>query len=378
MKTVRILSKLIFNGFRYRLLKLSGKSSGLQAISLEVTHRCICRCCMCNIWQIPYDVPDLPLSEWVDLLSSPGLGDLREIDITGGEPFLRRDLLDLLTWICAAKTKLFPQLRTVAITTNGLLTDRIIKTVGQIVEPMRDQGLELVLACGMDAVGEKHDQIRNHKGAWGKFRATLDELKSLRALYPNLILGIKTTIVPLNVHELDRIARFAQEHELFTIVSPCIITPNRFGNVDLKDELRLSEKDLQAVRHFYEGPSFAWSGHRQAMLQYLKTGKMKKPCSAGFNTVFVHYNGDVCACPLIPKALGNIKHVTLGALLSNRAAVKFRRQVGRFPACEECTEPGLERIAWPFEGFTCLRRLLQMGGRNFDRLAQHMGFDKYL
>jgi MoaA/NifB/PqqE/SkfB family radical SAM enzyme len=190
MKTVRILSKLIFNGFRYRLLKLSGKSSGLQAISLEVTHRCICRCCMCNIWQIPNDVPDLSLSEWVDLLSSPGLGDLREIDITGGEPFLRRDLLDLLTWICAAKIKLFPQLRTVAITTNGLLTDRIIKTVGQIVEPMRDQGIELVLACGMDAVGEKHDQIRNYKGAWGKFRATLDELKSLRALYPNLILGI--------------------------------------------------------------------------------------------------------------------------------------------------------------------------------------------
>lgn len=378
MGMIRVLTKLVTNGLRYRWLKFSGRACGLQAISLEVTHRCLCRCCMCNIWQIPNDLPELQLSEWIDLLSSPELADLREIDVTGGEPFLRSDLLQLLTWICTAKREKFPRLRTVAITTNGLLTDKILKTLGQIVEPMREQGIDLVLACGMDAVGEMHDQIRNYKGAWVKFRATLDGLKNLRRLYPNLILGVKTTIVPLNAHELDRIADFAQEHELFTIISPCIITSNRFGNVDLKEDLKLSEEDLETVRRFYEGPNFAWSGHRQAMLEYLKTGRMKKPCSAGFNTVFVHYNGDICACPLIPEALGNIKNVSLGTLLSGQDAFQFRRKVGSFPACETCTEPGLERIAWPFEGFTCLRRLSQMGGRNFDRLAQHMGFDKYL
>ena len=378
MNMVRTITKLIFNGLRYRLLKFSGKACGLQAISLEITHRCICRCCMCNIWQIPNDVPDLQLSEWTDLLSSPELGGLREIDITGGEPFLRKDLGDLLNWICAAKPRLFPGLRTVSITTNGLLTQRIMEVVSQVVPLMRDCEIDLVIVCGMDAVGEQHDQIRNYKGAWEKLSTTIDELNGLRGGYPNLILGVKTTIVPLNVHELDRITRFAQENDLFTIVSPCIITPNRFGNVGLKDELTLSKDDLREIMLFYEGPSFAWSSHRQAMLQYLKTGKMKKPCSAGFNTVFVRHTGEVFPCPIISTALGNIKHVSLGTLLSNPTAVQFRKHIGKHSECEVCTEPGLERIAWPFEGFTCLRHLVQMGGQDFDRLARHMGFDKYL
>ena len=48
-----------------------------QAVSLEVTHLCVCRCRMCNIWKIPGTVPDLPLEKWVALLSEDLLGDLQ-------------------------------------------------------------------------------------------------------------------------------------------------------------------------------------------------------------------------------------------------------------------------------------------------------------
>ena len=49
---------------------------------------------MCNIWKIPTQVPELSADEWLDLLSDDLFADLRELDITGGEPFLRKDLLD--------------------------------------------------------------------------------------------------------------------------------------------------------------------------------------------------------------------------------------------------------------------------------------------
>ncbi len=378
MNHFRVAIKLLANGIRYRCLKMAGRAAPLQAISLKITHRCICRCRMCNIWQIPGEVPDLPLPAWVELLSSPQLNDLREIDITGGEPFLRQDLSDLLEWICTVKASLFPGLRTVAITTNGLLTDRVLTVVEQVLAPMQAQGLDLVLACGLDAVGEQHDRIRNHKGAWRKLRTTLDGLQRLRAHSPNLILGIKTTIIPMNVDALEAVARFADEHELFTIISPCIITANRFGNTDLSETLRLSEKDIQAIMQFYQGPSFAWSGHRLAMLEYLKTGRMEKPCSAGFNTVFVRHTGEVFPCPVIPRVLGSIQQASLGEIMSHPTAVQFRKHIGTFMECKTCTEPGLERLAWPFEGFTSLRHLLRMGCRDFARLASHMGLDKYL
>ena len=377
MGQLRTVTKLQFNALRYRLLKLTGRPCQLEAISLEITHRCICRCQMCNIWQIPSEVPDLPLSTWTTLLASPDLRGLRELDITGGEPFLRKDLPELLGWICQARAACFPKLKTVAITTNAILTDRILEVVGGIVGLLQKQGIDLVLACGMDAVGDKHDQIRNYKGGWAKFKTTLAGLKELRKSYPNLLLGIKTTIVPDNVHELDNIVSFARQHDLFTIISPCILTANRFGNLDLKGSLSFSEDDRQLIRKFYESPAFAWNGHRQSMLHLLDTGSAKKPCSAGFNTVFVRHTGEVFPCPLIPTALGNIKSFSLKQMLSSGPAAQFRKRIGSFPECKTCTEPGLERIAWAFEGATCLRWLFRLGYSDFVRLIRHMGLNKY-
>ena len=375
---MHVAAKLLANGCRYRYLRLTGKPATLQAISLEITHRCICRCSMCNIWRIPKEVPDLPLAVWTGLLSSPELEGLRELDITGGEPFLRADLPELLHWIRQAQPDHFPGLRTVAITTNGILTERVLPTVREVIGPLQALGIDLVLACGMDGVGEGHDRVRNFPGAWDRLSATLAELRALRVDHPNLVLGIKTTIVPQNVNELQRIASFARESDLFTIISPCIITANRFGNTELADSLTFDAAAVQAMRDFYQGPEFAWDGHRQTMLEYLATGRVKKPCSAGFNTVFVRHNGEVFPCPLIPTALGNLRQVKLAEMLRGPKAARFRRGIGTYAACRVCTEPGLERLAWPFEGFTCLRRMVQLGTRNFRRLADHMGLDKYL
>jgi MoaA/NifB/PqqE/SkfB family radical SAM enzyme len=333
---------------------------------------------MCNIWRIPKAIPDLPLATWTGLLSSPELNGLRELDITGGEPFLREDLPELLRWICRSHAGHFPSLRTVAITTNGILTDRIVRTVREIIAPMQRLGIDLVLACGMDGVGEVHDRIRNVPGAWDKLRTTLDELQALRRDHPSLVLGIKTTIVPENVDELPRIAGFARERDLFTIISPCIITANRFGNLDLAGRLTFSAAARQAMQRFYQGPDFAWDGHRQTMLDFLADGRVKKPCSAGFNTVFVRHTGEVFPCPLIPATLGNLREQPLGELLKSPQAARFRRRIGTFAECRACTEPGLERLAWPFEGFTCLRRMVQLGANDFSRLVRHMGLDKYL
>ncbi len=378
MGRVRLVSKLAYNCLRYRLLKYSGRPSRLEAISLEITHRCFCRCRMCNIWQIPKDVPDLPLSAWTELLSSPELKGLRELDITGGEPFLRTDLGDLLDWICHAKASCFPKLKTLAITTNGILTDRIVELTAKIIGPLQRQGIDLVLACGMDAVGTLHDRIRNFPGAWDKLGTTIEVLKLLRGNHPNLILGIKTTIIPDNVQELEPIAAFAKKHELFTIISPRIITANRFGNTDLQENLSFSNADQELIKEFFSGPASAWSGHSQTITNYLKTGTVTKPCSAGFNTVFVRHNGEVFPCPLISIALDNIKDSSLKQMLGSNQAIQFRKRIGEFAECKVCTEPGLERIAWPFEGFTCLQRMAHMGFSDFVRLARHMGLDKYL
>lgn len=378
MNTNQRAWKLIRNGIRYRRLKSGGKPYRLETISLEITHRCICKCSMCNIWKIPANVPDLELSNWLTLLSSTELRHLREMDLTGGEPFLRKDLGELLQLICDLQPTNFPGLRTLAITTNGILTGRVLEITRRIIGQLQDRGIDLVLACGMDAVGEIHDRIRNFPGAWENLQITLNELCRVRTIYPNLVLGIKTTIVPQNACELAQISEFAERNKLFTIISPCIITPNRFGNIDREIDLKFSSEELDAMIRFYESPRFAWNGHREALLGYLKSGRISKPCSAGYNTLFVRHNGEVFCCPVLPVSLGNIKNQPLSELFRSTVADRFRKMVGDYSECSTCTEPGMERIAWPFEGFAFLKLMAGMGRIDSDKLVLQMGLDKYL
>jgi sulfatase maturation enzyme AslB (radical SAM superfamily) len=233
------------------------------------------------------------------------------------------------------------------------------------------------MVCAMDAIGEIHEKIRNYPDAWSKVNETIQGLKRLKEVFANLVIGLKTTILPVNVGQLEGIVQYANANDLFTIISPCIITEARYLNPDRAHDLVFSREDIQKMIGFYKSKAFRWSYHGDTLLQYLKIGKTKKPCSCGFNYFFVRSTGQLFLCPLIDFNIGNIKETPLKDLLFSEKASQFRRNIGKFSECRRCTEPGLERYALPYEGFTYLSLLLKKGGREFLQLHQHMGLDKY-
>jgi MoaA/NifB/PqqE/SkfB family radical SAM enzyme len=333
---------------------------------------------MCNIWKAPADLPELTAAEWLNLLASPVFTRLVELDITGGEPFLRNDLVQLLEGVCRLKDGHFRDLGSVAITTNGFLTRKILDAVGAVIEPLEKREMGLVFACGMDAVGELHDRIRNYKGGWQRLHETIEGLETMRENHPGLIIGIKTTISRYNVGELDRIAEYAERHGLFTIISPFIVTASRYDNVDRSEDLEFSQEDRAAIKRFYASPRFRWSYYKDELRRFLEEGRMKKPCSAGFNYYFIRSTGDMLPCPIIDRKLGNALATPVEELMRCPAAKAFRKGVGAYPECGTCTEPGLERYALPFEGWHYLRLYFKMGREGFSSLHEHMGLDKYV
>ena len=377
MELNRILLALAARGIRYRYLKATGRPARPEALSLEVTRRCIARCLMCNIWQAPTDLPELESRDWLEFLKSPVLSELKELDITGGEPFLRDDLVELLLGIGRLKKTHLPHLCSVAITTNGFLTQKILSDVSTVIATLEKAGVTLVFACGMDAVGDVHDHIRNYKGGWAKLHATIEGLKGFREMHPSLVLGIKTTITRHNINELDHVCRYADDQGLFMIISPYILTANRYGNLGQEDMLAFSSQDLGKLKSFYTTPRFQWSYYRNELLHFLDSGRMEKPCSAGFNYFFIRSTGELFPCPIINAQLGNIQQATLQEIIRSAEAVRFRRNVKEFPECTTCTEPGLERYALPFEGFHYLWQYLKMGRKGFRSLHRHLGLDKY-
>lgn len=376
--TLRLAGQLVKNGLRFQYLKWTGRPGRPQAVSLEITHNCIARCIMCNIWRIPREVPDLPMGDWIRLLSSDLFSDLRELDITGGEPFVRTDLLDLFQGICELKQGNLKALKSIAVTTNGFLTSRVLEHTENILQMLEDKHIDLVMVCAMDAIGEIHEKIRNYPNAWPKVNETIQGLKGLREKYSNLVVGLKTTVLPINVGELEGLAHYADSNGLFTIISPCIITDARYLNPDRADDLIFRQEDIEKMIEFYQRKMFRWSYHRDALVKYFETGIMKKPCSCGFNYFFVRYNGELFLCPLVNISFGNIKETPVTDIFFSEKASRFRQKTGKLPECKRCTEPGLERYALPYEGFAYLSLLLKTGKKKFLQLHGHLGLDKYL
>ncbi len=374
----RLAAWLALNGAKFRYLKSMGKPVRPQAVSLEITHDCVAKCVMCNIWKIPRDVASLSVDQWLQFLASPFFSNLRELDITGGEPYLVKRLPDLFAGICVLQQNNLKHLQSIAITTNGILTRDVVDFSEAILRTLKAYNIELVVACAVDAVGPVHDNIRGVKGAWSKVHATIQGLIRLRSRFPNLILGLKTTILPANVDALDTIADYAAENDLFTIFSPCIITRGRYLNPDRADDLAFTRQQTEKmIRFFKKGPSH-WQYHNEQMVHFLKAGSIKKPCSCGFNYFFIRYNGTLFLCPLIDIPIGNVMESELENLLSSRKACKVRKRIGEFSNCSQCTEPGLERFSLPFEGWTYLRVLKDMEPEAFFQMHRHMGMDKYL
>lgn len=375
---VKTAIKLILNGLRYRFNKITGRPGKPQAISLEITHRCIAKCIMCNIWQIPEDEPELSVNDWLKLLSDEFLSDVRELDITGGEPFLLDDIDSLFSGISRLKRRNLKKLQSVAVTTNGFLTERVLEKTEIILNEFKKTGIDLVMVCAMDATGDIHEKIRNVKNAWQKVNSTINGLIKLRERYSNLILGLKTTILPINIDELENVSQYADSRGLFTIISPCIITRGRYLNQGKKNDLVFSKEDREKMIRFFSGGRFKWSFHAESLAEYFKTGFIKKPCSCGFNYFFIRSSGEVFLCPLINSSIGNIKDKLVKDLFLSEDAKKLRKKLGKYPECSQCTEPGLERYALPYEGLNYFGMLIKFNKKKFIELHKHLGLGKYI
>jgi len=135
-------------------------------ITFFVTWRCNCKCIMCDIWKKEKGC-ELNLDEIKQIFSQ--LKCIDTIRISGGEPFLRKDLAEIINII---DTKVNPKI--IHITSNGLLTNSIIKTL-QNIKPIK----KIHLKISIDGIGKEHDKIRGIPEVYDKAINTVEKLSKL-------------------------------------------------------------------------------------------------------------------------------------------------------------------------------------------------------
>jgi radical SAM protein with 4Fe4S-binding SPASM domain len=165
-------------------------------LEFAVTYRCNLKCVQCNIWRLN---PNLTRGEVLEL----SLQEIRKIflsyrgfeiiGITGGEPFLREDLPQIVDVLAQTQRRL----KTLFITTNGQLSSRIKVAVKRILE--NHGNLKVTVLVSVDGPSELHDEVRGVLGAYEKALKTISHLAGLRRFFSNLSLGTVTVCSPFNI-----------------------------------------------------------------------------------------------------------------------------------------------------------------------------------
>jgi MoaA/NifB/PqqE/SkfB family radical SAM enzyme len=293
----------------YYLFRLAGWPPKLPLnLTLSLTYKCNSRCKTCNIYSKTSN--ELSLKEWKRIFK--GLGqDPFWVTISGGEPFLRSDLSEI---VCALYDHCRPSI--INIPTNGILKEKIPGIVEEIARHCKKA--QIVINLSFDEVGERHDVIRGVRGCYDKARVTFRRLKDLDL--QNLSVGMHTVISKFNVkripyvyqhlHTLEPdsyITEIAEERvELDTINAG--ITPEYEDYARAVDFLIKKLKEDHFNRVGKVTRAFRLEYYK-TVKQILKEQRQIVPCYAGFASAQIAPDGNVWMCCTKAESVGNLRDV---------------------------------------------------------------------
>ncbi|MBL8892151.1 MAG: radical SAM protein [Planctomycetaceae bacterium] len=313
-----------------------------RLLTHTVTFGCNAKCVMCDSWQLP-TTGDLSHQEIERIYQQ--LPPMDAVRLTGGEPFVRPDLLDIYH---SAIQYLRPLI--VHVSSNGFLTQRITTFCEH-----RDQTVPLELAISIDGVDEFHNQIRGSQLAFRTAWKTLTEL-AVRQNELNIRLTVNQTVVNdegLEQYKVlsERLRPWNVEHHLIMAYAESAtyslererkieqngfttfgqLTPNKVESV-----LKLAEQQARRL---------PWL-RRKLRLHYLQGvaerilhGRSTEPraCQALHAHLRIFPNGDVPVCQFNSQTVGNLRQQSFADVWSSALIADQRRWVRGCNGCwAEC------------------------------------------
>jgi len=340
---------------RLSMMARSGPTSP-PFVVLFINSLCNMRCEHCFYWTHLNKRDDLSFDEIVTL--SRSLGKIENLNLSGGEPFLR----DEFAPICAQFIR-HNGVRQIYVPSNGYFEERTIKAVTEV---LKEKELDLfVVELSLDGMAKFHDTFRVSPGSFKRAMGTYDALAELQQRDPRLRIHAISTATDVNVEQIRKLTTYLYErcpkmdHHNLAIIrgdrkNPALKTPPLAEYQQLFDYIRRLWQPREAGRY---------GGIVEPMLQWAKVQTLQQrtqgvPCKAGVLTAVISANGDVSVCEL-HEPLGNLRKNSFQEIWYSERASAQRASVAR-KECHCTTEVFL----WPsivFQPLPLVRGMV--GGR---------------
>jgi MoaA/NifB/PqqE/SkfB family radical SAM enzyme len=293
-------------------------------LDFAVTWRCNARCIMCNTWRSDELNPqgiaaELSPAEIEAILRREGdfLGAVGKVGLTGGEPFLRKDLPDIVRVL----HRLLPRAR-MTLVSNGLLTERVLAGLGEI----KDFFPELVFSVSLDGVGSVHDQVRGVPGAFDKAMATVRGA---------LKLGFTVTSgMTISAVNFDQIEPMSDLLAGLGVDFSCNLQERgaNFHSDGRAEDLGPAQtsqvrRALGRFPHHY---------YMDQVRRQLEGQPRTLPCYAGMSSYFITPSGDVTICNLMGQPLGNLREQGFREIANGTRAWRLRRELASCSCWSQC------------------------------------------
>ena len=312
-------------------------------LTFAITYRCNSRCKTCNIWKKQGN--DELSKEEIKLFFKKSKG-LSWIDLTGGEPSLRKDFAE----ICEIIYHSCKYLVLLHFPTNGHLTDKIIRDS----EKIRNMGssYKVVITVSIDGDEKLNDEIRGVKGAWKRQIETFRRLHEIDKI--EAVVGM--TLSPFNFDQLE--TTFTSIKEVLPWLTPkdfhislMNYSENFYDNWEQKDQgltpikqEKVVEGMIQSVKSYKrmigipkDPRSFLEYVFLKRAESYLRTGTTPLPCHALKSSCFIDPTGEVYPCITFNHSLGNVRDYDydLGKIWNLETTKLLQKKIWDFK-CPQC------------------------------------------
>ena len=275
---------------------------------------------------------------------SKSLGDLYFLMISGGEPFIREDLPEILDIFIENNHP-----AAISIPTNGLLKEAILNQTQHVASSHKD--VRFFISLPLDGFRETHDFLKGKEGMFDCSIETAQDLCRLRKKHPNISVNIVTTVSNANLREILPLFKFVKEN---LEVNKHNCHPVR-GNVMDKNmrppsgsEWMKLWRQLTPYKRFYLKKKqsrtyrflFSWGSRKTAMItaQSLDGKKWPFPCHAGQSVGVLEPDGGVRLCELT-EIIGNARDTDYDfkKVWFSRRAEELRKKIGTKECTRGCT-----------------------------------------
>lgn len=271
-----------------------------------VTYRCNAKCTMCN----RYKVPSKPEEE-ISIETIKKLPEMYFTNITGGEPFIRDDLKDIVRELLKKSDR-------IVISTNGFFTDRIV----ELCKEFPQVGIRI----SIEGLEKTNNEIRGLDDGFNRGYTTLKKLIEMGMKDVGFGMTVQdrnaADLVPLyNISdELGMEFATASLHNSFYFVE---------SNNIIKDRLTVAQNFEDLVNRLLDSNSpkkwfRAYFNH--GLINYIFSQKRLLPCDMSFDTFFIDPYGDVMPCngTKEKQVMGNLNRQSWEELWNSEQAEKVR------------------------------------------------------